>query len=264
MFRKKALAKLNNPSDLNSLFLPINVKMSIVIIINIILVMSLAWWCFFDTIPYTIDAQGIIIPKGGVKTIQSPYEGEITSIFLKRGQKFKEGDYFASIKTGGNNKIIKSIISGHIVEVSASDGQIINRGDNILEVVNEGDDLVAYVYVNAELGKLIKSSMNVWLEPSFLSSSKYGYLQGVVQSISEIPASKSLMERRLGDSSFINSFSDGMPVLEVVISLKKGDTVSGFSWTLGQGPSFLITGGTITQAKIIIRQISPISFLFGT
>ena len=111
MFRKKALAKLNSPNDLNLLFKPITVKLSIVLIVNAILVLGLVWWCFFGSIPYTINAQGIIIPEGGVKTIQSPYQGEVVSVFLKRGQKFSEGDYLASIKSDKDNKIIKSIIS---------------------------------------------------------------------------------------------------------------------------------------------------------
>lgn len=78
------------------------------LIILIIIVIGLFVWSVMGTVKVNIEGKGIILNKGGIFTIETPVRGIVESLFVKAGDRVKEGDVVAKIFDAQKEMLLKT------------------------------------------------------------------------------------------------------------------------------------------------------------
>lgn len=115
IFRKTSLDRLSSPEQLDRLITVTSPRIWITMITIGIVLLCAILWGIFGTIPVKVDTSGILISSGGVSSISSTVNGEITDIRVENGDEVKKGDTIAII---GEGDIIQQINdTNEIIEV---------------------------------------------------------------------------------------------------------------------------------------------------
>lgn len=97
VFRKTSLDRLSSPEQLDKLITVTSPKGWITVItVGLVLLASILWGVF-GAIPLKVDTSGILISSGGVSSISSTVNGQVTDIRLGNGDEVKQGDVIAII-----------------------------------------------------------------------------------------------------------------------------------------------------------------------
>ncbi len=160
---------------------------------------------------------------------------------------------------------IKSPISGVVTEISASQGQLVRQGTNLLRVATDGKGLEILAYVGSDVGKKIQKGNRVLVEMSKSTKEDLGRVEGVVEDISEFPVSKSAIEKQLGSEELAQGLTkDGPPFAIKVRLLEDKETASGYKWTSKKAKDIVISTGTVINAEVEIERRAPITLVLPT
>jgi HlyD family secretion protein len=97
IFRKTSLDRLSSPEQLDRLITVTSPKIWLTVItIGVVLACGILWGVF-GTIPVKVDTSGILISSGGVSSIPSTVQGQITDLRAGIGDEVKKGDTLAII-----------------------------------------------------------------------------------------------------------------------------------------------------------------------
>ena len=160
---------------------------------------------------------------------------------------------------------VKSPYEGKVIELMTKRGQLIEVGAPVvsIEVANPiSSELEAVIYVPPDEGKKVTKGMTARIAPSTVKIEEWGYIEGIVKSVSEYPSTRYGMARILGNQDLVQTFSKSESPIAITVKLRKAKTPSNYLWTSAQGPEIEINAGTICGANIIIARQRPISLLF--
>ena len=97
IFRKVALDRLSSPEQLDELMEVTTTRAwAAVCALSLLVVVALAWG-FMGTVPTKVQANGILIKRGGLGDVGAPTNGQITAVYVDRGDLVKEGDVVAKM-----------------------------------------------------------------------------------------------------------------------------------------------------------------------
>jgi multidrug resistance efflux pump len=297
IFRESSLEKLSSPDQLDRVIKVTSSRGWLILLSSIILVVSLAIWGILGKIPTQINADGILISSGGIYSIQNVVSGIVSDVQVEQGDNVDAGDVLVRLdlqeylnaindlaKNTGlmnnealrgqiiakqkeyfKNSIVRSPVTGKVIEVLAKKGDAIQPGQVLIKVTRMGPgirDLEAVLYVSTEEGRNIVPGMEVGIYPSTVKKEEYGQIIGQVISISQYTVSSNAMINILGSQELAQKFSDAGPVLEVHASLLTDEkTISGFKWSSRLGPPLKIQNGTICKGFVVLRNERPIILL---
>lgn len=163
-----------------------------------------------------------------------------------------------------DNREIRCETSGVILELTASRGKIISRGQRLgtIDTRVDSDPLEAIVYFKLADGKRIKPGMRLRLTPATVEQERYGSLMAEVASVSSFPVTSEGVGNVVGNKAVAQSLTDGGHQIEVVAELLKDPTsATGYEWNLSNGPEIEITSGTIAKSLVNLEELPPISFV---
>lgn len=157
---------------------------------------------------------------------------------------------------------IRAPVSGRVTEIKAQVGAVLAAGQPVLGIETGGDGLDVLVFLSPEDGKRILTGMPARVSPATHRHVEYGYLTGLVETISEFPASLPSMVAVLQNRNLAESFSRGGPPYVGRIALTRdAATESGFAWTSPRGAEVEISAGTLAAIEIEVRRQLPISLV---
>ncbi len=160
-----------------------------------------------------------------------------------------------------NNLIIQSPVSGKLIAWIAHPNQLIKEGDIVarMEIFNQNpSQAIVYGFLPLDDGKKVSLHSRVEVELSTLNSHEFGAIIGEVIHISQFPTSYGRLKKNLHNDSLIDYFSQGEPVIEVLVSLEKdSNNFSGYRWTTKNGAPIHITSGTLCTFKCEIEKLYP-------
>jgi HlyD family secretion protein len=160
---------------------------------------------------------------------------------------------------------VLSPYSGRIIEISAERGVVVNTAATLakMELVGKNTKtLEAIIYFPAMQGKKIKRGMNAQLSPSTTRQEEYGFMLGLVTSVSEFPVSSGSMMNELHNSALVDSLSaGGAPIAVHTDLIPDPRTPSGYKWSSGKGPNLKIGSGTMCLGSIVVEEQKPISMV---
>jgi HlyD family secretion protein len=122
--------------------------------------------------------------------------------------------------------------------------------------------LEAVLYISPSEGKRIDEKMAVRIAPSTVRVEEYGYVEGIVEKVSEYPATKQGITRTLGNPDLAQNFTKDELPIAVVVKLLPAKTRSGFKWTSRKGPNSPIKAGTPCEGQIILDRQTPFKVFF--
>ena len=157
---------------------------------------------------------------------------------------------------------IRAPVSGHVTEVKAQAGAVVEPGESVLGVEAGEPGLDVLIYVSNTDGKRVRAGMPALVSPNTVRSAEYGYLTGTVRSISEFPASVDSMAAVLQNQELAETFSrSGAPYAGRIALSPDPATASGFAWTSPKGAEVDIRVGTLATIEIEVRRQAPISLV---
>ena len=153
-------------------------------------------------------------------------------------------------------------ISGRVTEVKARAGAVLQTGQSVLGIGGGEDGLDVLLYVPPAEGKRVEPGMRVLVSPATVRSAEYGYLTGVVASLSEFPASVDSMAAVLQNRELAEAFSvDGAPYAGRIALTPDPATASGLAWTSSKGAEVHVTAGTLAEIEIEVESQPPMSLV---
>lgn len=99
IFRKVALERLSSPDKLDQMIHVVSGKAWLVMSTVFFLAMALIVWSIVGRINIKVNAEGVLLRSGGVFTVYSQVNGQVTDIAVRAGEEVKRGEVIARIMT---------------------------------------------------------------------------------------------------------------------------------------------------------------------
>jgi len=161
--------------------------------------------------------------------------------------------------------IVISPYTGRVLEVSVDKGSLVSRDQRIMIVELLGKEvksLEASLFFSPQDGKKIRLGMKAQISPSTAKKEQYGFIHGMVTSVSGFPSTPQGMMNTLQNKSLADKFSLGGAPIEVRADLIPDPrTPSGFKWSSSKGPPVKINSGTLCNATVTVDERRPIDLV---
>lgn len=159
---------------------------------------------------------------------------------------------------------VRAPTSGRVVELAVESGDRVTGGTALLRIAPDGDSgLSALIYVSSGDGKKIAPGMAVQVVPSTVRMEREGFILAEVVSVSEIPATREAVLRRLVNATLVDTLLANGPPFEVQVRLRPDPaSVSGFAWSTDLGRARAVEGGTSVDAQIVVGRIRLLALVF--
>lgn len=266
IFREKALAKIASPEQLDQLMRVTTPGGWLTLAgIGLLLVFSLLW-SIFGSLTTNVVGQGILLRHSGVQTVMSTNAGQVTEVLVQAGDVLTTGQAIARIlpNEGRDNVTLISPMSGRVVALLTTQGDLTERGRPLLTLEAPDEPLDAILFLPLAEGKSIHPGMEALVSPSTAERNLYGYLIGRVDTVSEFPIDAPGLARRVGNDALAQTFLQQGALIEVRVTLiPSPDTLSGYLWSSRLGPPLTLTSGTLCNASIVVRRQMPLSLIFS-
>lgn len=255
LFRQTALDALSSPEHLENSLTLTPLRPVLVLIGLAIVAVGLLIWAFMGTIPYTVDAYGILVQNPGYTwvVVLAPTDGEITEITVSRDEQVTIGQVVARLSLSDSSGIIdvQSQYAGIVSRVNVRRGDEVRTNAALVSLRGElnstslDSPLEAILYLPYENVQMMTAGMTAYIVPSGVSTLSYGYMLGTVLEIAQFPSS----------DQFARSISPNVPLVAVRVAFTMEE--KSYIWTLKQQPDLQLRPGMQLMGKILIRQERP-------
>jgi len=155
--------------------------------------------------------------------------------------------------------------AGRVLELTVDRGDVVSPGTPILTMEVSSEELIAVLFVPADIGKQVRSGMEVRVSPSNVKREEYGYMVGRVTRAAEFPATTRGMLRLLANEELVSRLMEAGPAIRVDVALVEDPaTPTGYRWSSSTGPPLEITSGTLATGSVVVREDRPITLVIPT
>ena len=286
LFRKNASDSLASPEQLNKSVSLLRFPMWIVWACLVLGFITVCIWAFFGSITNKAAVAGVIFPADDVERIVASSDGIVCDTVISEGEYINRGDIVAVLsndealqpllaETDGNllnlmreeyirTYVIKSEFSGYVQKIVPI-GTKIEKGD-VLSVINVSDidsgynEVVAYVPIDT--ANTLALGMETQISPKFAPREEYGYMDGVITSISSIPATEDSIVKHMGTTDYVSSVVPDTTCVEVRIKISYDPNSKNFyRWSNSNGEELNVDVGTVCDLQIITDRQRPVNLL---
>ena len=135
IFRQEALDRLSSPEQLDLLMHVTSPRAWVALIaVGLLLLTGLAW-ALFGTIPTTIETQGILLRRGGVQTLEAPFDGVVSTVTVLSGDGVEKGQELLALapdKPDGPPTAIVSRFPARVLQRPIREGERVKDGDTLM------------------------------------------------------------------------------------------------------------------------------------
>lgn len=160
---------------------------------------------------------------------------------------------------------IVSPYSGKVLEVKVSEGQVVDRGMQLISIEATSshlNEIEAYVYLPAADGKKIRPGMAVEISPSTVKREEFGFLPGHISSVADYPSTDQGLMRIFGNEQVVKQLSGANAPIQIVAVFEPAEAnASHYQWSTRAGPPFGLQSGTLCSAGITISEQAPVSMV---
>ncbi|MEM6795418.1 MAG: NHLP bacteriocin system secretion protein [Acidobacteriota bacterium] len=154
---------------------------------------------------------------------------------------------------------------GRVLELRVDRGDVISPGTRVLTMEVVSEELMAVLFVPAEMGKQVIPGMEARVTPTTVKPEEHGFILGEVQWVAEFPSTSSGMRRLLGNDDLVGQLMATGPPIQIDVKLAEDPaTVTGFKWSSSRGPDLTISSGTLAIGGVIVKANRPIDLVIPT
>jgi hypothetical protein len=264
-FRRKALARLQSPEELD---LPVRLARPqgwLVLSVAVVVLAVAGVWAVKGTVTAHLDAPGVLTHGEGSYVLQSPIAGQVVDVRAQPGQLLPAEAPLLDVRTPAGVRQVRAVVPGRVVALLADIGAVVSAGTNVatLERMRRpSDPLVALVYVPAGSGSSVPVGAGVELTVPTAPADRYGRLRGTVAGIGQSPQSKAQLAAFLGDGSLAAALTAKGDAVAVVVKLAaSASTRSGYRWSKAGGPPAPPASMTPVSATVQLTSQRPVDWL---
>lgn len=301
LFSKSALESISTPEQLDQQTRIVKPFYWLGIVAFSMFVIGVVVWGVFGNINSTIDLQGIIFPKAGVAQMSASTTGTVKDVLYGIGEEVKKGDIIAVVpddtvyaeiettkdkmeKSGSQeektrykeqledlyasyeqNSVIRATEDGTIQNI-ISVGDILSPGQQVANIqVNSqySNNRQVVAYVPLKVAKRLETGMEVQLCPSHISWEEYGYMEGYITSIGEVPVTEESLRKYYGNLEYVTDILPEESCVEVLIGIQVDEESDNlFQWSSEKGKHVVVEIGTVCNIRAVIESKHPISLLY--
>lgn len=263
---------------------------------------TLAVWSIKGNITSGTSLKGIIYPNSDVLLVSANTSGIIKDLLVDDGEYVEVGDIIATVQNQNEldkikdmniklsmyemtspeykeyeiavqdakqkyiaDSVIESSYSGYIQTVKKGN-TIINEGDSIATII-PNDKASTYneviVYVSKQIAISLSCGLEAEISPEYAPREKYGYMKGIVTSISTVPVTEDSIIKHMGTLSYVSNIMPEANSVEVRIKLNLSeDSSDSYQWSNPKGEKLSIEIGTVCDIFIVTKEQKPINLLF--
>lgn len=301
LFSQSALDHMATPEQLDQQTKIVKPFYWLAILAFGILMAGIIVWGIFGNINSTIDFQGIIFPKAGVAQIFCKDSGKVQDVLYEIGDEVKKGDIIAVIPDESlfekiemkkseientpagsekraleqelehlyasyeENSIIRSTEDGMIQNI-VSPGELLSAGEQVANILVNSqytNNRQVVAYVPMKVAKRMKTGMEVQICPSYISREEYGYMEGYISSIGEVPVTEDSLRKYYGNLKYVEDILPAESCVEIMIGIQVDENSQNlFRWSNKKGRSVTVEVGTVCDIRAVIESNTPISLLY--
>jgi HlyD family secretion protein len=151
---------------------------------------------------------------------------------------------------------------GRVLEKLVERGNLVSTKDRIITIETNESAMQAVLFIPAGDGKKVNVGMEVQISPSTVKPEEFGFMLGVVKSVSLFPSTPEGMQRVLRNDQLVKELSQrGSPIEVTTDLLVNPATRSGYKWSSSQGPPIGIFSGTLCTASIVVDRKRPVEYV---
>ncbi len=264
LFRKEAMDQLASPDELDRLMHVTDRRGWLALVGLSIIVVAVVVWGFAGSIPIEVrGGDGILVRPGSAREVVALDSGAVTEVSVGVGDAVKADQTIARMRTeDGAEAGVVSLFDGTVAELVVQEGMFVGRGSEVAILETGNEPLQAVVFVPIDDAKQLEKGMRVHVSPSTVQAEEFGYMEGKVSEVSELPPSEREVSLLLGDEALSRSLEAEGPQLEVTVELARdASTPSGFEWSSPNGPPIPITDHTPCTATFVLGEERPASLV---
>lgn len=171
----------------------------------------------------------------------------------------------AMLREAKSATLVTSPYTGRVVEIKASEGQLVERGSPLVSIEAIGADIneiEAYIYLPAAEGKKVRKAMKVEVSPSTAKREEFGFLPAQITQVADYPSTDQGLMRVFGNEKVVQQLTGTVPPIQIVAALKPSTgNPSHYEWSTRHGPPFVIQSGTLCSASITLSEQRPIALV---
>jgi len=262
LFRQNTLDRIESPDEYDRLVRVTLPRFWIGLSGALIVVVAAVLWAFLSTIPTTESGAGYLLPEGGLRQIQAPADGEITTLTIEQNDHVVVGEELGAIRTAAGTSVpIRATGTGIVSETDSYPGSHVSVGDQLGLLQPIGWPEVVYAYLPTVSVSDVRPGTPARVRFSGNIGATYGDALGTVQSVGRFPTTAQRLQFVLHGAAA--GVPLNVPTSEVVIALDQSATSSsGFVWASGQGPPAAVPLGLPGTVQLIVGSRHPIDNVF--
>ena len=267
-FRFKALQKMREPDELDTVILLARPRGWILTFVVLIVVAGAGAWAYLGQIPRTLTGGGLVTHPLGVSQLQTMYAGQVSQLSVGPGDHVTKGQVVLDvIGQSGRVQPVASPFTGTVISVDAAAGQVVAAGSTVLTVERTDapdDRLVAMIFVPASQAAGLRPGDPADIAVSSAPAAAFGLLRGQVVSVGRYPLTTQALGNLLGGGLAAGSFASvADPELVVLDMVRDPKTASGYAWTSVTGPPGPLSSQVSVTATITVTTERPINLVLG-
>lgn len=199
----------------------------------------------------------------GVSQTDIEWNKQQTYLDLLKEQHLKEQEVDLALKMFNDSYWLRAVDEGVVIEVLKGVGSPVVPGDRVALISSgKGSDLRLIAFVPMQDGKKIRPGMSAFFAPASVKAQDYGYIQGVVLSVSQFSVSRESIATELKNTDFAEMVAKEGGQTRVVVELISGGRGRGsFKWTSRNGAGIDVDAGASGSLLINTAYRAPVSYV---
>lgn len=297
-FREEALKKRKSLEQSDRQIKIIRPSMWLVCAILIIGVLTIGIWSVSYHITDGVEVQGIVFTNHDVVLMRSSRKCILQDVLVAEGEYVEVGDLLAvapdenrlreieqlrtqldgmdpsgteyaaqekrireAVEAYASATLIKSDTTGYIQSIE-SRGNALNEGDMIASIMPDSGYREVIAYVSLQTAQNLKQGMKTQISPVYASREEYGYMTGVITSVSDFPVAREAAQEKMGTVSYIDDIFPGSSAVEVHIRPDLDpESGNGYLWSNPKGEDLTVEFGAQCSIEVITDEYRPIELI---
>ncbi len=300
LFRKTALDTMATPEQLDKQVKIMRPSVWIIFAALVAAVITFVVWSFTYKITNGIKMSGVVFTNNNIVSNTADRECKVTDVLVYEGDYVEIGDIIAVVSNDGllekieesryrlslinensseyillsdqieklinsyvASTVIKSSTAGYIQSVKPC-GSALTAGDTISAIMTDSGYNEVVAYVSMQSANSLSLGMKAQVSPAYAAREEYGYMTGVITSISDTPVSEESILAKMGTMSYVEGIIPPESCVEVRIRLdfdeKSGNS---YKWSNRKGENLPVALGTQCSVIIVTNEYLPIEMLIS-
>ncbi|MCM1328242.1 MAG: biotin/lipoyl-binding protein [Ruminococcus sp.] len=300
LFRKTALDTMATPEQLDKQVKIMRPSVWIIYAALAAAVITFAVWSFTYKITNGMKMSGVVFTNNNIVSSTADRECKVTDVLVSEGDYVETGDIIAVVsndgllekieeskyrlslidESGGEyallseqieklvdayiaSTVIKSGTNGYIRSVKPC-GSALSAGDAVSSIMSDGGYNEVSAYVSLQAANSLSLGMTAQVSPFYAPREEYGYMTGVITSISDTPVSEESIIAKMGTMSYVEGILPNESCVEVRIRLDLDEnSANSYKWSNGKGEKLPVAIGTQCAVVIVTSEYLPAEMLIS-